>query len=265
MTDTPSSSEDLAVLIYLSNIKLISVEILHRYYVHCIRNVSEVCPLLNPNLCGQVYTNIVSHLYHHHKCKTILEYVTHFFVSPCMQIFQCIVVDHLQVLYTSGILQLSEDELSFIALVADSHCSQGQVGSLLSDILWNILLILLAIQYYGKYFKFRLMVLSLGTAFCQFLGLLLSIKEFYIKNSPTQNITITRLFVIVSKYLCQCIVMCMAILLMHIPRMITSRNITVIITNLTIFSIYSCIIYYSHTYKNVSVPCYICQFIPVCV
>ena len=116
------SSEELAVLAMLLDIKLIQLKQIHRYYAVFMDKVEEVCSLLNIQLCGKIYTNIAGYLYQQCKCQTFTAYIQNFFNSPCMEYFKCPVVQHLQDLYMSGMLHLSEDELSYVNLVASLHC-----------------------------------------------------------------------------------------------------------------------------------------------
>ena len=90
-----------------------------------MKNFKEVCPLLNVKLCGQLYTNVVRFLYQQCKCKTLKAYVENFFNFPCMEYFQRGVISHLQDLYMSRMLHLSEDELSYMNLIATCHCKGG--------------------------------------------------------------------------------------------------------------------------------------------
>ena len=119
------SSKELAVLAFLSDLKLIQPEQLHRHHLLYIRHIDEVCPYLNPNLCGQLYTNIFRYLYQQCKCETLSAYIQNIFNSPCINYFQCHVVSYLQDLYASGLVHLSEDESSYIHLVVGSHCNGG--------------------------------------------------------------------------------------------------------------------------------------------
>ena len=132
--DTHLSSEELAVLEMLLDMNLIQLKEMYRYYAMFMENFKEVCPLLNIKLCGQLYTNVVRFLYQQCKCKTLKAYVENFFNSPCMEYFQCGVVSHLQDLYTSGTLQLSEDESSYIKLVISGHCKGVYRNNMLPNI-----------------------------------------------------------------------------------------------------------------------------------
>ena len=123
LTDTHLSAEELAVLVFLFDIKLIQLEELHRYYALYIKNIREVCLLLTPKLCGQMYKKIVKHMYQQCRCETFTAYIHNFYISSCMEHFQCEVVSVLQDLYTSGVLQLSNNESSYIDLVVAFHCS----------------------------------------------------------------------------------------------------------------------------------------------
>ena len=80
------SSEELATLAFLFDIKLIELEQLQKYYAYYVKKVHEVCPLLNQKLCGQMYANIVRNLYRQCKCKTLSKYLQ-FFLFPLYGIF----------------------------------------------------------------------------------------------------------------------------------------------------------------------------------
>ena len=69
------SSEELAVLAMLLDIKLIQLKQIHRYYAIFMDKVEEVCSLLNIQLCGQLYTNIAGYLYQQCKCQTFTAYI----------------------------------------------------------------------------------------------------------------------------------------------------------------------------------------------
>ena len=250
-----SSSEDLAVLAFLLRIELIEFQQLHRYYGLYIIKVDEVCPLLNPKLCGQLYTDIVSHFYHHYKCETLIAYVTNYFVSPCMEHFQCKVVDYLLELYTSGILNLSEDEAAYIALIADAHCSRGYyIGSLFS-ILSSIVLMFFAL------YTNMLALLSIIMWLFRLGVLAIYVYEY---NYPVYNDL--RTFEIVLKLLCHSVISYIAVVLMHIPKLTLSKQKHIFVAVLILLIAYSSIIYYIHTYHTkIFVPCYFCQFIPICI
>ena len=257
LSDIYSSSEDLAVLAFLLHIKLIQSEELHKHYRLYIIRIGEVCPLLNPNICGQLYTTIVSHLYHYYKCETLIVYFTNYFVSPCMEHFQCEVVDYLLDLYTSGVLHLSEDEVKYIAFIASAHCSKGfYVGSIFSNIIWSALLMFFAL-YTNKLACLSIIMWSIR------LGELTMTLYIYEFNHLVYNNL--RMLEIALKLLCQDVVVYIVVLLMYIPKLILSKQKYIFIVDLILFVAYCSIIYYIHTYHQLSVPCYFCQFMPVCV
>ena len=134
LTDLHLSFEELAILAFLSDMKLIQSEQLQRYYELYIQNILEVCPLLNLKLCGQLYSIIVKYLYQKCKCESLTAYIQNFIISPCMEHFQCQVVNYLQDLYMSRVLHLSEDESSYIHLVVSTHCNGGFYTNLFADI-----------------------------------------------------------------------------------------------------------------------------------
>ena len=57
-------SKELAALAFLANVhNLVQAENLHQYYPLYMIKIDDVCTLLNPQLCGQLYSQIVKHLY----------------------------------------------------------------------------------------------------------------------------------------------------------------------------------------------------------
>ena len=110
LTDMQLSFEKLAVLAFLFDMNIIQLKQLYGYSALYIKNIHKVCPLLNRKLCGQVYTNIVMHLYQQCKCETFTTYIQNLFISPCMEHFKCGVVAYLYNLSLSGVLQLSDNE-----------------------------------------------------------------------------------------------------------------------------------------------------------
>ena len=118
-----SLPEELSVLLFLFDRRLIQLEQLHGYYARYIQLVHEVCPLINSRLCGQAYTDIVTYLYQQCKCETSIAYFQNFFYSRCLEYFHCEVVSYLLSLNASKVLlQLSGDITSYIHLVERSHC-----------------------------------------------------------------------------------------------------------------------------------------------
>ena len=116
-----SSPEELAIMAFLFDRNLVQLE---GYYIYYIKMIHKICPLINPKLCGQVYTHIVNHLYHQCKYEISTTYFQSFFASPPFEYFQCEVVSYLQSLYTAELLQLSEDITSYMQL----DCSYMQRG-----------------------------------------------------------------------------------------------------------------------------------------
>ena len=123
LNEVRSLPEELAVLLFLFDRKLIRLEQLQGYYVRYIQLVHKVCPLVNSRLCGQMYTDIVTHAYQQCKCETLIAYFQNIFYSPCLEYFQCEGVSYLQSLYVSKVLQLSGDVASYIQLLERAHCS----------------------------------------------------------------------------------------------------------------------------------------------
>ena len=63
LSEVRLSPEELAISLFLFDRKLIQLEQLHGYYVHLVKLVHEVCPLINSKLCGHVYTDIITYVY----------------------------------------------------------------------------------------------------------------------------------------------------------------------------------------------------------
>ena len=257
--DIHSSPETLAVLAFLLDMKFIQLEQLHRYYTLYIKNIHEVCQLLNPQLCGQVYTNIVKHLYQQCKCETLTMYIKNFFVSPCMEYFQCEVVSYLQVLHTSGVLQLSDKELSYINLVVGTHCigytpiffSHG-FGVLFTASQSS----LMVLGFHAHHTSFVGWVI---VAICGSYEFVLYINEYNIKSAPQ-----LRILEITSKWVCHyTIIIFIVIVIMHtLFKSILSLALGRFIWYAGPFFVMYCIAYIIHT---CSIPQYCCRLIPLCV
>ena len=149
LIDLHPSSEELAILALLVDMKFIQLEQPYSYYALYIKKVYEVCQLLNSKLCGQLYTYVVRHLYQQCKCETIMAYFQNWFVSPCMEHFQCEVVSYLKDLHTLGVLQLSDSELSYLDVVVGSYCNTGHGYRAVGFVLPLNLFIFAAFDAYG--------------------------------------------------------------------------------------------------------------------
>ena len=259
LIDMHSSPEELAVLAFLFDTGLMQLKQLHTHYTLYIKKVREVCLLLYPKLCGKVYTNIVRHLYQKCKCETLMAYVQNFFISSCMEHFQCEVVDYLQVLYTSGVLQLSDNESSYIDLVVGLHCTRHYLTRHFDSVYWfSFVVSKLSLRFFGFNGNHVMFTSIIFYGSCE---LALQFYEFDIKIAPQ-----LRILEIVSKLLCQYACMFTAIGLMYIiARRLSLRN--CIIATGTISVIYcSVVVCYTHMHMYVySMPQYCCQVIPVCV
>ena len=262
------TSKELTVLIFLSDMKLIQPEQLHRYYAVYIQEVHEVCPLLsNLNLCGQVYTKVVKSLYKQCKCKTITAYVQNFFFSPCMEYFQCEVVHYLQHLYTSGVLHLSNDESSYIYLVINSHC-EGWVTRSYSIIYKYFYVIVVGIAIIAGSTRFCLNAYIMWVL----IGIICIIWFWAVLIEPTALIyeltvksahyRILRFLEFTSKSVCQCTISLVSVMLTTytLSKLSMTNNFCsqIIYSILTLLSIFCFVFQFMP--RN-----YCCQFIPLCV
>jgi archaellum biogenesis ATPase FlaH len=289
LTDMHLSSKELAVLGLLDNIDLVQFGQLYRYYALYIENIHEVCPLLNNlKLCGQLYSTVVRHLYQKCKCETIWAYLQNFFVSPCMEYFQCRVVNYLHDLDSFGVVHLSQDESSYIDIILSSHCTciynegyRYSIRTLLIVIcrymtmmllfigvlciivgflfaLFGSLLSLFSSPYYVTCYS---TVIIVGIVFCILCACILNITpglfyyEMVIINTHHQFI---RIIEVLSKVFCHYAIIFIAIIL-NISFIITliSRSVYVVTT-------WQCIILLLLIASS-SLPTYCCQFIPVCI
>ena len=241
--------------------------------------VEEVCSLLNIQLCGKIYTNIAGYLYQQCKCQTFTAYIQNFFNSPCMEYFKCPVVQHLQDLYKSGILRLSEDGLSYVNLVASIHCYRefltwSKNGNKI-ELANNIIILLLTLVTLGIlltcYFRSKtFMVFSMTTLFCALYNqnvtwdLLTAVKFYGSAHHPT-----LRVLEIVSKFVCHYVVnvftiirvyiIIILIIVLCVPLEHSRHSPTPIITVLVL------LLSLSTTYAIQFILQYCCQFIPVCI
>ena len=255
LTDTHLSAEELAVLVFLFDIKFIQLEELHRYYALYIKNVREVCLLLTPKLCGQMYKKIVKHMYQQCRCETFTAYIHNFYISPCMKHFKCEVVSVLQDLYTSGVLQLSNNESSYIDLVVALHCNRVYFNNVFISMYF-----MLMFSFAPDRATYRRMsrVVIVFVLICDS-ELALRIYKFDIKSVPH-----LRILEIISKCLCEYVIIVIPVILVHMTIMrLLMRNSSIA----TVLFIIACssIGSYTFIYKKVSVQQYCCQFIPLCV
>ena len=254
LTDTNLSSEELAVLAFLFDIKLIQLEELHRYYALYIKNIREVCLLLTPKLCGQMYKKIVKHMYQQCRCETFTAYVHNFYISPCMEHFKCEVVSVLQDLYTSGVLQLSNSESSYIDLVASLHCNRGYFNNGFICMYFTLTLSS-SLSFHAPYTPINLVYVVIIVVMLYELAL--HIYEFDIKIVPH-----LRILEIISRCLCEYVIIVIPITLVHMTIMRLLRRNSIIATVLFLIASGIALLY---TFTKVSVPQYCCQFIPLCV
>ena len=126
LSEIHSTPEELAVLLFLFDRNAIQLEQLQGHYAHYIKMVHKVCPLINPRLCGRVYTDIVTYLYQQCRYETLTAYIQNFYVSPCSEYFQCEVVSYLQSLHTSEVLQLSKHNVLYETLGTHTLQPQGR-------------------------------------------------------------------------------------------------------------------------------------------
>ena len=253
LTDTHLSAEELAVLVFLFDIKFIQLEELHRYYALYIKNIREVCLLLTPKLCGQMYKKIVKHMYQQCRCETFTAYIHNFYISPCMKHFKCEVVSVLQDLYTSGVLQLSNNESSYIDLVVALHCNRGYYNNVFISM--SFMLMFSSALDRATYTRMSWVVI----VFMLICELALRIYKFDIKIVPH-----LRILEIISKCLCEYIIIVIPVILVHMTIMRLLMRNSSIATGLFVVA-YSIIACYTFIYKKVSVQQYCCQFIPLCV
>ena len=258
LTDTHLSAEELAVLVFLFDIKFIQLEELHRYYTLYIKNIREVCLLLTPKLCGQMYKKIVKHMYQQCRCETFTAYIHNFYISSCMEHFKCEAVSVLQDLYTSGVLQLSNNESSYIDLVVALHCNRGYfVTNLFSNVFIYMYFIMMfsSTPDRATYTCVSwVYVVVIVFVLCE---LALHIYEFDIEIVPH-----LRILEIISKCLCEYVIIFILVTLvcMIIMRLLMRKSI--IGTGLIVIA-YSGIAIYNFIYASVRQHC--CQFIPLCV
>ena len=255
LTDTHLSAEELAVLAFLFDIKFIQLEELHRYYALYIKNIREVCLLLTPKLCGQMYKKIVKHMYQQCRCETFTAYIHNYCISPCMEHFQCEVVSVLQDLYTSGVLQLSNNESSYINLVVALHCNRGYFNSVFMSYLISIFS---STSDRATYTRMSWVVI----VFMLIHELALCIYKFDVKIVPH-----LRILEIISKCLCEYVIIVIPITLAHmtIMRLLMRNSIYIIAAGLIVGITFLGTIYSINLATKVSVPQYCCQFIPLCV
>ena len=262
LTDTHLSAEELAVLVFLFDIKLIQLEELHRYYALYIKNIREVCLLLTPKLCGQMYKKIVKHMYQQCRCETFTAYIHNFYISSCMEHFQCEVVSVLRDLYTSGVLQLSNNESSYIDLVVAFHCSMryfSRGNFIISLTSYSFICMYLCVEVFftpdhATYRMSWVYVAVIALVLCEHA---LRIYEFDIKIVPH-----LRIIEIISRCLCEYVIIVIPITLVHMTIMRLLRRNSIIATVLFLIASGIVLLY---TFTKVSVPQYCCQFIPLCV
>ena len=258
LNDIHTSSEKLAILALLVDVKLMQLEQLYGYYALYIKKLYEVCLLLNSKLCGQLYTNVVSHLYQQCKCETIMAYVQNLFVTPCTEHFQCEVVSYLQELHILRVLQLSDNELSYITVVAGSYCNTGRVYRAVGIVLPLNLIIYIIILLYGVSNAYGVKCMRCVLFLCLSLELVLHIfYEYYDVNIVT--VPHLRIWEIILFCLCQYAIFSFAIFVMHTAivrmRLFRSRlTITKAVIIFLIIVIYICIALYTHILKNASAP-----------
>ena len=291
LTDLHLSSEELTILAFLSvsEMKLTQPEQLHRYYEFYMQNIHEVCPLLNPKLCGQLYTIIVKYLYQQCKCETLTAYIHNFIVSPCMNHFQCQVVNYFQDLYTSGVLHLSEDESSYIHLVVGLHCNGGfyTTRNLFTDNLkfyvntaFGICSVLVssfltAYTYTNCYCRILNILVGLFIIsvimliiLCGSYSLIIE-PAFLIYELDVKTARHIRFLEIISKSVCQFVIFFITItfiltsILLRLPQHLISIN-----TDnqwLCLFCVFLSVFFIQSFIGYLSIQHYCCRFIPLCV
>ena len=142
LNETKLSAEELAAMAFISNFQnLIQYKHLFKYFPLYMQKLNDVCTLLNPQLCGELYSQIVKHLYQQCKCETFTEYVKNFYVSSCMEHFQCDAVEYfIDLLNTTKMDRLSPVEKSFINRMANYHCYAEASITMMQQILITIVL-----------------------------------------------------------------------------------------------------------------------------
>ena len=245
------SAEDLAVLAFLVSEQLMQMEELEEYFKMYMEKLNDICQLLNPGICGEIYSYIVKRMYQQCKCDTPEKYLHNFLLSPCMEYFPCEVVNHIESL---GVLQLSDVENAFIHRVVQYHCKFHY------EIKLRMYIIVTAgINYFAK---------SGQKIFTVLMCLLLANIHLYDVVSTHLYMFGAALptFEVTSKAVCHITVWSLLSITLYFVFKIVAACIVglKLLAVGWLFMVYLiCIMYFS--YYPINVGLYCCQFIPICL
>ena len=237
--------------------------------------VEEVCSLLNIQLCGQLYTYYVGYLYQQCKCETFTAYIQNFFNSSCMEYFSCPVIRHVEDLCMSGILHLSEDELSYTNLVANAHCQGYRMLSkngntieysydsdhynarvFLGGATATLVMIFMLCCSNSKHFMVLLILIAIITHATYSILDLLPAYQLSIKSAHHPTL---RVLEIVPKFVCYMVVNVIITLCMIVSIVKSVRYRPILILTYLVLLTSTSII------DSEITPHYCCHFIPVCI
>ena len=123
------SAKQLAVLVLLANATFLKFEELHKYFDLYLNKLSDVCQLLSPVMCEDLYSYIVKYSYQN--CQ---QHVLNVFHSPCIDVFNCTVVDQITYVCKDS-TQLSHQEKTLLQLGKKTcHCGGHVYDCIVPDL-----------------------------------------------------------------------------------------------------------------------------------
>ena len=168
-------SQELSVLAFLVNFQnLVHDEDLQPHYPLFMMKINDVCKLLNPQLCGQLYSQIVKHLYQQCKCETFTKFINNFYISPCMEHFQCdIVQSYFKLLKAadSEVDLLPQVEKEFLCRILHSNCRPWiNIDTLVSGILVVFMVTFSLLELWPEYPKlYKILIIIMAYLVIQLL------------------------------------------------------------------------------------------------
>lgn len=122
------SARELEVLAFAMSQDLVSTSTIIRTQLLYILlgKVNDICDMLSPEKCGEIFSMIIQRLYQQCKCRTIKEYFKQIadMWIPCMDIFQCHTVSEIHQ-HDEILSQLPKHEKAFVSRLHRLYCGKG--------------------------------------------------------------------------------------------------------------------------------------------
>ena len=169
------STKELTILAHAVGEKLLSVNLvqsLFRQMMEAIRDICHDTIIIRHRKCGELFSFIISQLYHECKCKNTYDYITQVLSCRCMDLFKCTTVAEINQ-HPHIRARLNKQVKNFLFRLNEYHCEsllgmKSSIRSLAFHTILSLCEFLLFMWFIFEFFTYRswlIVILSARLAF----------------------------------------------------------------------------------------------------